>query len=71
MLFCDFRIYKFRKKNSYENKIILSILWEPSSITFTSWFALSPTYTGASLFGIATSACFAYLFVSNTSKSKA
>ena len=54
-----------------KNKIILSILWSLSSITFTSWFALSPTYTGASLFGIATSACFAYLFVSSTSKSKA
>ena len=54
-----------------KNKVILSILWALSSITFTSWFALSPTYTGASLFGIATSACFAYLFVSNTSKSKA
>lgn len=54
-----------------KNKVILSILWALSSITFTSWFALSPTYTGASLFGIATSACFAYFFVSNTSKSKA
>ena len=54
-----------------KNKVILSILWSLSSITFTSWFALSPTYTGASLFGIATSACFAYLFVSSTSKSKA
>jgi hypothetical protein len=54
-----------------KNKVILSILWSLSSITFTSWFALSPTYTGASLFGIATSACFAYLFVSDTSKSKA
>ena len=54
-----------------KHKIILSILWALSSITFTSWFALSPTYTGASLFGIATSACFAYLFVSSTSKSKA
>jgi hypothetical protein len=54
-----------------KNKVILSILWALSSITFISWFALSPTYTGASLFGIATSACFAYLFVSNTSKSKA
>jgi hypothetical protein len=54
-----------------KNKVILSILWALSSITFTSWFALSPTYTGASLFGIATSACFAYLFVSDTSKSKA
>ena len=54
-----------------KNKVILSILWALSSITFTSWFALSPTYTGASLFGIATSACFAYLFVSNTSESKA
>ena len=54
-----------------KNKIILSILWALSSITFTSWFALSPTYTGASLFGIGTSACFAYLFVSDTTKSKA
>ena len=54
-----------------KNKVILSILWALSSITFTSWFALSPTYTGASLFGIATSACFAYLFVSDTRKSKA
>jgi hypothetical protein len=52
------------------NKVILSIFWALSSITFTSWFALSPTYTGASLFGIATSACFSYLFVSNTSKRK-
>ena len=54
-----------------KNKVILSILWALSSITFTSWFALSPTYTGASLFGIATSACFAYLFISNTSKNNA
>ena len=54
-----------------KNKIILSILWTLSSITFTSWFALSPTYTGASLFGIATSACFAYLFISNSSKNNA
>jgi len=59
------------KSIHFKNKVILSILWALSSITFTSWFALSPTYTGASLFGIATSACFAYLFVSNTSKSKA
>ena len=60
------------EKNIYiKNKIILSTLWALSSITFISWFALSPTYTGASLFGIATSACFAYLYVSNLSKSKA
>ena len=59
------------KNIQIKNKVILSILWALSSITFTSWFALSPTYTGASLFGIATSACFAYLFVSSTSKSKA
>jgi hypothetical protein len=59
------------KSIDIKNKIILSILWVLSSITFTSWFALSPTYTGASLFAIATSACFAYLYVSNSPKSNA
>ena len=59
------------KSIDIKNKIILSILWVLSSITFTIWFALSPTYTGASLFAIATSACFAYLYVSNSPKSNA
>jgi hypothetical protein len=58
------------KSIQIKNKIILSIFWALSSITFTSWFALSPTYTGASLFGIATSACFAYLFVSSVNNNK-
>lgn len=53
------------------DKIILLIFWALSSLTFTSWFALSPTFSGASLFGIATSACFAYLFVSNTDERRA
>ena len=58
------------KSIQVKNKVILSIFWALSSITFTSWFALSPTYTGASLFGIATSACFAYLFVSSINNNK-
>ena len=58
------------KSIQVKNKVILSIFWALSSITFTSWFALSPTYTGASLFGIATSACFAYLFVSSVNNNK-
>jgi hypothetical protein len=66
-----FGFIQVEKSIHIKNKIILSILWTLSSMTFTSWFALSPTYTGASLFGIATSACFAYLFISNSSKNSA
>jgi len=53
------------------SRIILSIFWVLSTITFTSWFVLSPTYTGASIFGIATSAYIAFFYLLNTLENKA
>ena len=50
-----------------ESKIILSIFWFLSTITFISWYALAPTYTAASLFLAGTSSCFAYYYFSQSS----
>ena len=47
-----------------ESKIILSIFWLLSTITFVSWYTLAPTYTAASLFMSGTSSCFAYSYFS-------
>lgn len=47
-----------------ESKIILSIFWLLSTVTFVSWYTLAPTYTAASLFMSGTSSCFAYSYFS-------
>jgi len=47
-----------------ESKIILSIFWLLSTVTFVSWYTLAPTYTAASLFMSGTSSCFAYYYFS-------
>ena len=52
---------------SFQNRVISLILWSISSVTFISWFSLSPTYTGASIFAAGASACFAILYLSNDS----
>jgi hypothetical protein len=49
-----------------ESKIILSIFWLLSTVTFVSWYTLAPTYTAASLFMSGTSSCFAYYYFSQT-----
>jgi hypothetical protein len=52
---------------SFQNRVISLILWSLISVTFISWFSLSPTYTGASIFAAGASACFAILYLSNDS----
>jgi hypothetical protein len=52
---------------SFQNRVISLILWSISSVTFISWFSLSPTYTGASIFAAGASACFAIMYLSNDS----
>jgi hypothetical protein len=54
---------------SFQNRVISLILWSLSSVTFISWFSLSPTYTGASIFAAGASACFAFIYLSNEAKS--
>ena len=49
-----------------ESKIILSIFWLLSTVTFIGWYTLAPTYTAASLFLSGTSSCFAYYYFSKT-----
>jgi hypothetical protein len=55
-----------QSKLRLESKIILSIFWLLSTVTFVSWYTLAPTYTAASLFMAGTSSCFAYLFLNQT-----
>jgi hypothetical protein len=50
---------------SFQTRVISLILWSLSSVTFISWFSLSPTYTGASIFAAGASACFLYVYLSN------
>ena len=54
---------------SFQNRVISLTLWSLSSVTFISWFSLSPTYTGASIFTAGASACFAFMYLSNDVKS--
>jgi hypothetical protein len=49
---------------SFQNRVISLILWALSSVTFISWFSLSPTYTGASIFAVGASVCFAFMYLS-------
>jgi hypothetical protein len=53
---------------SFQNRVISLILWSLSSVTFISWFSLSPTYTGASIFAAGASVCFAFMYLSNDEK---
>ncbi len=53
---------------SFQNRAISLILWSLSSLTFISWFSLSPTYTGASIFAAGASACFAIIYLSTEIK---
>ena len=55
---------------SFQTRVISLILWSLSSVTFISWFSLSPTYTGASIFAAGASACFASVYLSNELKRK-
>jgi len=50
---------------SFQNGVISLILWSLISVTFISWFSLSPTYTGASIFAAGASSCFAFMYLSS------
>ena len=50
---------------SFKNRIISFILWALSCVTFVSWFSLSPTYTGASIFAAGASICIAFMYLSS------
>ena len=54
--------------NLYE--FIICAFWILSMMTFISWFALAPTYTGASIFLAGTSASFSYMYFSKNQKLK-
>ena len=51
-------------------KLIICSFWILSMFTFISWFALAPTYTGASIFLVGTSASFTYMYLSHNQKFK-
>jgi hypothetical protein len=51
-------------------KLIICAFWILSMMTFISWFALAPTYTGASIFLAGTSASFSYIYFSKNQKLK-
>ena len=55
---------------SFKSRVLSVILWSLSSVTFISWFSLSPTYTGASIFAAGASVCFAYVYLSNDVRDK-
>ena len=55
---------------SFQTRVISLIIWSLSSVTFISWFSLSPTYTGASIFAAGASACFASVYLSNEVRDK-
>jgi len=58
-------LIQIKENISFQNRIISLVLWSLSCITFISWFSLSPTYTGASIFAAGASVCFAILYLSN------
>jgi hypothetical protein len=60
-------LLQIKNSVSFQNRVISLILWSLSSVTFISWFSLSPTYTGASIFAAGASACFAIMYLSNDS----
>ena len=60
-------LLQIKNSVSFQNRVISLILWSLSSVTFISWFSLSPTYTGASIFAAGASACFANMYLSDDS----
>ena len=58
-------LIQIKENVSFQNRIVSLVLWSISCITFVSWFSLSPTYTGASIFAAGTSVCFAIMYLSN------
>jgi len=58
-------LIQIKENISFQNRIVSLVLWSISCITFVSWFSLSPTYTGASIFAAGTSVCFAIMYLSN------
>lgn len=58
-------ITQIQKNISNQSRFIAILLWSLSCVTFISWFALSPTYTGASIFAAGASVCFAFIFLAN------
>jgi hypothetical protein len=60
---------QIQRNISIKNRTISFILWALSCVTFVSWFSLSPTYTGASIFAAGASVCFAFMYTSSENKS--
>ena len=58
-------LIQIKENISFQNRIISLVLWSLSCITFVSWFSLSPTYTGASIFAAGASVCFAIMYLSD------
>ena len=58
-------LIQIKHQISFQSRVLSFILWSLSSVTFISWFSLSPTYTGASIFAAGASVCFAYMYLSN------
>ena len=59
---------QIQRNISIKNRTISFILWALSCVTFVSWFSLSPTYTGASIFAAGASVCFAFMYTSSENK---
>ena len=60
---------QIQRNISIKHRTISFILWALSCVTFVSWFSLSPTYTGASIFAAGASVCFAFMYTSSENKS--
>lgn len=63
-------LIQIKHQISFQSRVLSFILWSLSSVTFISWFSLSPTYTGASIFAAGASVCFAYMYLSNEVRDK-
>lgn len=63
-----FGLTQIRGNISFKNRAISFALWALSCVTFVSWFSLSPTYTGASLFAAGASVCFVFMYLSYEKK---
>ena len=57
-------LIQIQKNISVKNRLIALTLWSLSCVTFVSWFSISPTYTGASIFAAGASVCFAFIYLS-------
>ena len=63
-----FGLTQIQRIISFKNRAITFVLWALSCVTFVSWFSLSPTYTGASIFAAGASVCFVFMYLSNEKK---